>query len=161
MKEDMLEVLVYLFEHYMVEGQDLDADQEDIEAELIGAGFEGVEIDKAFLWLEELLIVCEQNALEPFVQGGGNLVRHYLDQETSRLTGEGQALLDRLVLCGVLDLNSREMVIDRVMALDSKDVSLDHIKWVVLLVLSNQPGGDEVADWAEPIVNGGSVALLH
>lgn len=157
----MLEVLVYLFEHYMVEGQDFDADQENIEAELIGAGFEGVEIDKAFLWLEELLIVCEQNAFEPFVNGGDNLVRHYLPEETGRLTVEGQALLDRLVVAGVLALNSREMVIDLVMALDSKDVSLDHIRWVVLLVLSNQPGGDEVAEWAEPIVNGGSVMKLH
>lgn len=161
MKEDMLEVLVYLFEHYIVDGQEFDADQADIEAELIGAGFEGVEVDKAFLWLEDLLIVCEQNAFEPFAQRGGFLVRHYLLRETSRLGLEGQALLDRLVFSGVLDLNSREMVIDRVMALDSMDVSVDHIKWVALLVLSNQPGSEVVTEWAESMVNGEALATLH
>ena len=49
----------------------------------------------------------------------------------------------------MLDHFSREMVIDRVMALDSIEINLDHIKWVVLMVISNQPGFDEIAEWAE------------
>ncbi len=161
MKEDMLEVLVYLFENYIADGLEWDTDHTEIEEELLGAGFDGVEIDKAFLWLEELLIVCEQESIRPFNVGQAGLVRHYVDAERERLGREGEALLTRLINTGVLDLSSREMVIDRVMALDSRDVNIDHIKWVVLMVLSNQPGFAEVAEWAETIVSDGLVPMIH
>ena len=161
MKEDMLEVLVYLFENYIADGLDWDTDHTEIEEELLGAGFDGAEIDKAFLWLEELLTVCEQDSITLFNTKSINLIRHYAPDERDRLGGEGQALLARLVGAGVLDLNSREMVIDRVMALDSADVNIDHIKWVVLMVLSNQPDFEEVAEWAETIVSDGLVPLIH
>jgi Smg protein len=74
---------------------------------------------------------------------------------------EELALITRLVNTGVFDLNSREMVIDRVLALGSHDVNIDHIKWIVLIVLSNQPGFEEIAEWAESIVGDGSVPLIH
>lgn len=161
MKEDMLEVLVYLFENYIADGLDWDTDHTEIEEELLGAGFDGAEIDKAFLWLEELLTVCDQESITLFNTQTTNLIRHYAEDESARLGSEGQALLARLVGIGVLDLNSREMVIDRVMALDSRDVNVDHIKWVVLMVLSNQPNFEEVAEWAETIVSDGLVPLIH
>ncbi len=161
MKEDMLEVLVYLFEYYIADGLGWDTDHKEIEQELLGAGFDGTEIDKAFLWLEELLIVCEQESIKSFDDGKTNLVRHFLPEERARFGSDGEALLIRLINTGVLDLNSREMVIDRVMALDSSDVNVDHIKWVVLMVLSNQPGFEEVAEWAETIVTNGVVPLIH
>ncbi len=161
MKEDMLEVLVYLFENYIADGLDWDTDHTEIEEELLGAGFDGAEIDKAFFWLEELLTVCDQESITLFNTQSTNLIRHYAEGENARLGGEGQALLARLMGVGVLDLNSREMVIDRVMALDSRDVNIDHIKWVVLMVLSNQPNFDEVAEWAETIVSDGLVPLIH
>ena len=161
MKEDMLEVLVYLFENYIADGLEWDTDHSDIEEELLGAGFDGAEIDKAFLWLEELLIACEQDSITPFNTDTTRLVRHYADAERERLSLDGEALLAKLVNAGVLDLNSREMVIDRVMALDSRDVTIDHIKWVILMVLSNQPGFEEVAEWAETIVSDGMVPLIH
>lgn len=161
MKEDMLEVLVYLFENYIADGLEWDTDHSEIEEELLGAGFDSAEIDKAFLWLEELLIACEQDSMTPFNKVQTGLVRHYVAAERDRLGQEGQALLTRLSDSGVLDFNSREMVIDRVMALDSNDVNIDHIKWVVLMVLSNQPGFEEVAEWAETIVSDGLVPLIH
>ncbi len=161
MKEDMLEVLVYLFENYIVDGLEWDSEHSEIEEELLGAGFESVEIDKAFLWLEELLIVCEQETISLFDSAKPNLIRHYADDEAHRLNRDGISLLSRLVNSGVLDVNSREMVIDRVMALDSHHINLDHIKWVVLMVLSNQPGFEDVADWAETIVGETFHPVIH
>ena len=61
----------------------------------------------------------------------------------------------------MLDHWSRETVIDRVMALDSLDVDIDHIKWVVLMVLSNQPGFSEIADWAEVVVADELIPVIH
>jgi len=51
-----------------------------------------------------------------------------LEDYQERLAIDGLALITRLVNSGVLDLNSREMVIYRVLALDSHDVNIDHIK---------------------------------
>ena len=48
MKENMLEVLMYLFENYMIEGNEFEPDQEILSAELSRAGFGDGEINKAF-----------------------------------------------------------------------------------------------------------------
>jgi Smg protein len=39
---------------------------------------------------------------------------------------------------GVIDPEAREMVIDRIMALEEVDLDLDHVKWIVMLVLSSR-----------------------
>ena len=47
------------------------------------------------------------------------------------------------------------------MALDSEDLSEDVIRWVVLMVLSNQPGFEDIAEWTEVVVNEGAVPVIH
>ena len=143
----MLEVLIYLFENYIVDGVSFEPGQDELAKELVGAGFAGEEIDKAFVWLEDLLDICEQDGSRHSQRHASSSLRFYTDDEAQRLNIEGQSLLSRLVNVGVLDQFSREMVIDRVMALDSREVNIDHIKWVVLMVLSNQPGFAEIAGW--------------
>jgi uncharacterized protein Smg (DUF494 family) len=54
---------------------------------------------------------------------------------------------------GVLDQFSHELVVDRLMALDASGISISHIKWVVLMVVSNQSQLVEIADWAEVVVS--------
>ena len=161
MKEDMLEVLIYLFENYIVDGVSFEPGQDELAKELVGAGFAGEEIDKAFIWLEELLDICEQDEKTHSRHIATSALRFYADEEAIRLNIEAQSLLTRLVNVGVLDQFSREMVIDRVMALDSSEVTLDHIKWVVLMVISNQPGFDEIAEWAEVVVSEELVPIIH
>jgi len=57
---------------------------------------------------------------------------------------------------GVLDPDTRELVIDRVMALESDDIDVDHVRWVVMMVLSSRPTDDErVALWVEELVMDG------
>ncbi len=41
---------------------------------------------------------------------------------------------------GILSPTQREIVIDRLLALDNEELSLEQVKWVVLMVLSSQPG---------------------
>ena len=160
MKEDMLEVLIYLFENYIVDGLSLQPSQDELAEELAGAGFPGEEIEKAFVWLGDLLDLCEQDNAGHQAQASGS-IRFYTKDEIERLQSSGLSLLTRLVDIGVLDQFSREKVIDRVMALDSSDVDIDHIKWVVLMVLSNQPGYSEIADWAEVVVSEDLVPVIH
>lgn len=159
-KEDMLEVLIYLFENYIVDGVSFDPSQAEIAEELAGAGFPSEEIEKAFVWLEGLLDICEQDTKHNQRQAPGSL-RFYTNDERTRLRADGISLVTRLVEAGVLDQFLREMVIDRVMALDSIEVNIDHIKWVVLMVLSNQPGFSEIAEWAEVVVSEDLVPVIH
>jgi Smg protein len=161
MKEDMLEVLIYLFENYIVDGVSFEPGQDELAKELVGAGFSGEEIDKAFIWLEDLLDICEQDVSQQSVIHSSNALRFYTEEESQRIDLQAQSLLIRLGNAGVLDQFSREMVIDRVMALDSTEVNLDHIKWVVLMVISNQPGFDEIAEWAEVVVSEELVPVFH
>ena len=52
MKENVFDVLMYLFENYMDEDPEVDQDQEALTSELTQAGFPKGEIRKAFSWLE-------------------------------------------------------------------------------------------------------------
>lgn len=161
MKEDMLEVLIYLFENYIADGEMLNPDQEMLTTELTNAGFEHGEINKAFIWLEELLILCDQKSEHNFMPNTSTSFRYYLPKELERIQPEGQSLLMRLEQAGVLDVRSREMVIDRLMALDIQDIDIENIKWVVMMVLSNQPGFSEIAEWAEGLVIGEFASIIH
>jgi Smg protein len=49
----------------------------------------------------------------------------------------------------VISAAQRELVIDRAMALDQDDIDLDDMKWVVLMVLFNQPGSEAAFAWME------------
>ena len=54
MKESVLDVLMYMFEHYFDEDADMEADRDNLEHALLQAGFPESEVNKAFTWLEDL-----------------------------------------------------------------------------------------------------------
>jgi Smg protein len=45
---------------------------------------------------------------------------------------------------GILSAANREIVIDRAMALENEDISLEKLKWITLMVLLSQPD-EEIA----------------
>ena len=53
---------------------------------------------------------------------------------------------------GILDARDREFVVERVMALDTDEIDLQQLKWVVLMVLLNQPGKEAAYTWMEDMV---------
>ncbi len=142
---------MYLFENYMDEDTEIQANQETLTAKLSEAGFQQGEIHKAFTWLEDLSSLCEQ---VPAGLSGGrpHSTRHYVPAETRRLGGAGRSFLMRLEQYGILDAQTREMVMDRIMALETDDIDLEQIKWVVMMVLYNRPDREEQALWLEDLV---------
>jgi Smg protein len=142
----------------MYDDGELEQDRESLRKELLDAGFRSPEIGKAFDWLEGLASMPEHAA--------GNLVRQqsirvFSDEEQERLDVESRGFLLFLEQMGVLDAATREMVIDRVMALDSDEVDLEQLKWVVLMVLFNQPGQEAAVAWMEDLVLDERAGLLH
>ena len=158
MKENILDVLMYLFENYMNDEIEADKDEEALRSELQEAGFHHRQISKAFDWLEGLTSL-QAEALIPARPNAS--IRVYTDQETERLDTEARGFLQFLENVGVLDHSARELVVDRIMALDAEDVDMEHLKWVVLMVLFNQPGREEAYAWMEDLVFDENAGNLH
>ncbi|CAL1238940.1 DUF494 family protein [Candidatus Methylocalor cossyra] len=138
MKESVFDVLIYLFENYMDGNVDLSPDPDLVRSELLEAGFPQPEINKAFEWLESL---AEQPSIKAV---SSPAFRIYCDREQAKLDAECRGLLLFLEQNGILNPESRELVIDRVMALNEESISLENLKWIVLMVLFSQPN-EEVA----------------
>ena len=62
---------------------------------------------------------------------------------------------------GILSPDQRELVIDRVMALDSEEIDVEQIKWVVLMVLFSQPGQETAYARMEDLVFEDRVSEAH
>ena len=145
MKETILDVLLYLFENYFYDDPDAVRDRDSLQRGLIQAGFSPTEISKAFDWLEEL---ANQRPTLANPRANGP-VRVYVEAELDRLDRECLGFLMFLEQHGVLDADQRELALDRAMALDQQEVDLDDLKWVVLMVLFNQPGAEAAFAWME------------
>ena len=150
MKESILDVLLYLFEHYFTEDADLVRDHDSLRSgplfeELGQAGFSPAEINKAFEWLDAL---ASQRPTTTTTRANGP-TRIYFGPELDKLDVECRGFLLFLEQHGILDADQRELVLDRAMALDQDELDLDDLKWVVLMVLFNQPGSEAAYAWME------------
>jgi Smg protein len=148
MKQTVLDVLVYLFEN-CAEDDSREIDHRALRGKLIEAGFADAQISKAFDWLEALAKQREA--------GGSSAARNssqrvFTREETNKLTRDSRGLLLYLEQVGVLDSAARELVIERAMALDGEEIGPDELKWIVLMILFNQPGNEEAFVWMEDLV---------
>lgn len=147
MKETALDVLMYLFENYQTgEFADLD-NQGNLRDELVAAGFPEEEVKHAFAWLDGL---AAQRQL-PIVFGPSGALRVYAREEIARLPTESRGFLMYLEQLGLLSATARELVVDRLMALE-EEVDLDRVKWVCLLVLMNEPDAEAAISHLEEMV---------
>jgi Smg protein len=149
MKENVLDVLMYLFENYFYDEPDEQPDRESMEENLHEAGFSNGEIDKAFEWLDGL---AEQRYQPEFKVQSAEPIRVFIESEISRLDTACRDFLMYLSNAGILDAQRRELVLDRLMALESDEITLEDVKWVVLMVLFNQPGQEANYAWMEDLM---------
>ena len=159
MKENVIDVLLYLFENYIDTDDTNKPDKDTLELELERVGFQQLEVTKAFDWLESMTVVAE-DSLES--SNHSDLVlRIYTQQEIERLDTNCRGYLLFLEQVGVLDAATREVVIERVMALDADEIDLEQMKWVVLMVLFYQPGREVAYAWMEDLVFEDLEAVVH
>jgi len=128
----MFDILVFLFENYFHAGAY--PDQDTLSKRLSAAGFDSRDISQALSWL---------SGLERLDPGGNFLVgsdgfRFYTEQELAALSAEGRGFLMFLETAGVINALQRELIIERVLALDEPAVDLEQVKLIVLMVLWNQ-----------------------
>jgi len=148
-EEKVLDVLMYIFENYMDDSHEFSPDQDALILELSQAGFPKGEINKAFNWLEELSSLRDDKPVGMVSSSRPSSTRLFSDHETAKVSMSCRGQLLRLEQSGVLDSAAREIVIDRLTALESEEIDIEQLKWVVLMVLFNQPGQEQAYDLLE------------
>ncbi|MDP6437659.1 MAG: DUF494 domain-containing protein [Gammaproteobacteria bacterium] len=149
MNESVLDVLMYLFENFSDQEYEHAPDQMVLREELLQAGFGELEVDRALDWLEELAAT----EAEPFANNPAKRsVRMFSTRELARLDTECRGYVVYLEQIGILSPVQRELVLDRLMALDSVDIDVEQVKWVVLMVLFSQPGQEDAFARMEDLV---------
>ena len=157
----MFDVLMYLFETYIHNETEMRVDQDRLTRDLTDAGFEREDIFNALMWLEKLADY-QEGLVEPMQLASDPLsVRIFTEEESQRLDASCRGFLLFLEQIQGLNLETREMVIERVMALDTAEFELEELKWVILMVLFNLPGCENAYQQMEELLFETNEGMLH
>ncbi|OOE33679.1 hypothetical protein BZG04_13210 [Salinivibrio kushneri] len=157
----MMDILMYLFETYIHSDVEVMIDQDELADELSRAGFHQDDIYKALNWLEKLAQLQYADK-QPYLSGSAqSSIRIYTEQETRFIDQESRGFLLFLEQAGVLSPETREMVIDRVMELETQEFGLDDLKWVILMVLFNVPGNERAYTQMEEMLYDAQEGYVH
>lgn len=157
MDNTVFDILVYVFDRYMHDDLQEQAGRTTIEEDLHRVGFGADQVSLALDWLADLADVREQSALD----SRSGAFRVYSDDELHRLDAACRGLLLTLERGGVLSAAQREIVIDRLLALESGELGIEHVKWVVLMVLSSQPVSEAEGSQAAAWLRANSIMVPH
>jgi len=150
MKEDVMDILMYLFENYIDDGIESMSMDSSLHKELNRAGFSNGKINKAFDWLKTLASLKEKNTWEDYNHQSAK--RIFSPLECERLDIHARGFILYLENKGILDFQLREMVIDQALALETRSIDLEQMQWVVLMVLFNIPGSEAAFTWIQDVV---------
>ena len=159
MKEGVLDILIYLFENYFDTETDdgFEPDRETLKQELEHAGFPTSEVERALCWLEELAADPSRQHPSPTTRA----IRVFAALEQARLDTDCRGYLVHLEQVGILSPTQRELVIDRLMALEGDEIDIEKLKWVVLMVLFSQPGQETAFSRMEDLVFEDRSGAIH
>lgn len=157
MNENILDVLLYLFENFSL--PDVGATG-DVREDLDDAGFQPDEIDDAFDWLR----AAQLEGQTPISAPSEYSIRVYAGPELHVLDAECRGYISRLERAGVLSPTHRELVIDRLMALvedEFEGAELEQVKWVVMMVLSSADGHEMAQARMEAMLHAEAPGASH
>ena len=129
----MYDILVYLFEN--CQHAELAYDRERVAKKLSAAGFEDSDISEALHWLAGVRV--PHSVREPLPDSRSTF-RAYAPRELAKLDAQSRGFLLTLEHSGILNAETRELVIERALAANGDTLSLEQLKLVVLMVLWNQ-----------------------
>lgn len=136
MTGSVLDILIYVFDRYMLDETPQVPERSDLARHLEGAGFAAPKVERALDWLTDLAGFRDR----PPLTSAGAALRLYSECEVARLSSDCRGFLLTLERLAILSAQQREIVIDRLLALDTEELDAEQLKWVVLMVLSSQPG---------------------
>ena len=163
MKESVLDILIYLFENYFDAEASVapEPDRDTLKEELERAGFSEREVGRALEWLEQLADPERAGAHSGLDQVPSRSVRVFDAREQARLDTDCRGYIQYLENIGIVNGAQRELVIDRLLALDARQIDIEQVKWVVLMVLFSQPGQENALLRMEDLVFDGRAEAVH
>jgi Smg protein len=123
-------------------------EREALAADLERAGFGRHNVERALDWLADLAGERSRPEIDPHQRA----LRVYSGHELEQISTACRGYLLQLESEGILSPLQREIVIDRLVALDGDEVDIDRLKWLVLMVLSSQPGQEQACARMEDLV---------
>ena len=148
MKESVLDILIHLFENFLDAEDEPEPSRDALKLELERAGYPEREVERALEWLEGLADDHGRSVGE----SASRAVRVFSGYEVARFDTTVRGYLLHLENIGILTAPQREVVIDRLLALDADDIDIEQVKWVVLMVLFSQPGQELAYERMEDLV---------
>ena len=135
-KEDFLDILLYLFEYYSEDPVRESDTSFVIRDHLIDAGFQDAAIDHAMDWVEIFKNPREGMMLHaPSISS----VRILSDDEKNLLDVECQNYISRLEKFGLLTPEKRELLIDKLTSIGFEPMDLEVVKALSILMLFQEP----------------------
>jgi Smg protein len=140
-KTSILSVLMYVFERFTeFDGVTIESQDDSIVKEMLQAGFNVNDVENALLWFSDLNhLLCESKSNKS-TQGA---FRIYTDHENNKLQAPAKQYLETLTHSNVIHASEREIILDRLMALNSGYIDTHDVKWVTMLVLFGASEGTQ------------------
>lgn len=132
-----LEVLMYVFQNYLEKDADVSGIASQAFSEMEAEGFHPDDICDALNWFSVLHQMQDHANAVPR-SWGQPVTRVFSPDECQKIEVEARGFLVTMENQGVIDTLSRELIIDRAMALEAPFVSLQDLRWVTLIVLFSQ-----------------------
>jgi Smg protein len=167
MNGTVLDILLYVFDRYMFDEAPEVPERDALARDLESAGFGEANVERALDWLADLAGERSRAPLPAAAEGTADTprkrasLRMYTPMELTRLSVDCRGLLLSLEEADILSPTQRELVIDRLLALDVEDLNLEQVRWIVLMVLSSQPGQEQACARMETLVFDPDTSAAH
>jgi Smg protein len=156
----MFDVIAFLIDNYFAHGNIFLANQSATTEMFIT--FPKIAVQRTISWLEDLeyaqknLCNHKQSPIST-----GMTFRYYSPHELNYLGSKAVGFISYLESAGILANQSRELLIDRLLAVDKTEITIKHIKWVTLIVLLNsQPTENFGIHLIQELINSDNVYAL-
>jgi Smg protein len=158
MKENVVDVLMFLFDNYLSYEEGMPDDEMTLAYELEEAGFDVGEITQAFDWLGDL---ADLQYLEVVTLTHKKAMRIFTSAEQRKLDVTCLSYLLQLEDTGFIDVMTREMIIERAMVIPTSQIDFQAFKRIVGLVMLNSPQYKDNFAFIEDLVCDDVESVIH
>ena len=161
-KQSVVDVLMFLFERYL-DDEELNEtsrvtdERDSIQLRLEEMGFHNYEINQAFDWLESLTDSQRENQLIPLKETS---TRIFSEEEKKLISLESMGFLKFLEQSNILTTVTRELILDRVVAL-GHSLDEEQLKWIIMIVLHSHPGEENALALMEDFIFDETIDCIH
>ena len=157
MKESVLDVLMYLFESFVDSEDEPEPNRNELREDLGTRRFRRSRNRTSARLARRL----EHHRKSRALRRSSAAIRVFDSAEAEKLDAHARGYLLHLEQIGILQPAQRELVIDRLLALDNEEIDVEQTKWVVMMVLFSQPGQQEAYAQMEDLVYADDSAWVH